>query len=286
MNPNPNANNIHPRTSLNARPIYIAVQSTEIKLDVYLGGRISINTLRNPLELIKIWIESLIEVEGEEDFRSYPIRFTSDGTSLLFVGAIGLLRNGLKGLDIALQLGHSNAMEIKIHDSGIFHGYASLAESVPARDGRVITDPFWAGKSPSTKPDSKTLLSKTTSIFLSCLCKALFYRNVTETSTHHTTNNASHRTPKYAVSPSHTSSNTQNVPRPHLKVRNPPIVTPIRSPSPSQWLILRPPRLPRLRVPVPLKFRLGASPHISMQFLSITRSFDSGIDCSEFSISF
>ena len=41
----------------------------------------------------------------------------------------GVLKSVMQGLDIVLDSGHSNAMEIKIYDSGIFYGRASLAES-------------------------------------------------------------------------------------------------------------------------------------------------------------
>jgi hypothetical protein len=54
-----------------------------------------------------------------------------------------------------------------------------------------------------------------------------------------------------------------------LKVRHPPIITPIPTLSPPQRLILRPPHLPRLRIRVALKFRLSPLSYIRMELFSV-----------------
>ena len=106
--------------------IEIDVPLTQTKLEVYIGRRIPITTLINLLEPITAWIEHKIETEGEGRWTFDRVRCISDGASL-FASATrrymtwGVLKNLMQGLDIVLNSGHSNTMEIKIYDSGILY---------------------------------------------------------------------------------------------------------------------------------------------------------------------
>jgi hypothetical protein len=58
---------------------------------------------------------------------------------------------------------------------------------------------------------------------------------------------------------------------PTLKIRNPPIITPIRLTTPPQRIILRPAHLPCFRINISFKLRWCTSSHIWVKLLALSR---------------